>query len=1820
MRGDGLPELTFNDGLIRIHTKGHNSASVQSFSFDFSPGTGRIARFAALTRYAHLTELSLVGHKFADASALKNLAQLTKLNLSWNAIADMGFATSLVLLEQLNLCHNRIKEIPDGLTALANLAILNLAFNRIIREAEIAHLKGNQNLQTVDFEGNLFMNDQDSFLFIVYSLPSLTAVNRRKIQREHRIQATQKFAGIAPSARPQPRPGDASALQLYMEEAQDRRVESLRALEENTADKHELRTRIAQLRSAAAFAKTVSERPKPDDDAHDQIRALKKKLLTLKSENARLTESLEFEKTLNLKQKQMIIHLKEKYANERRLKEPKLPRSNTQSTPPKKSAEIRAEIVAAENKKLLARIEKLETEAEFHVRELEVRGRQIQALSMNSSVSSEKGTKILEYQSTIAAQADEIASLTSQIALLKDAQSETMATFEATVRENDSTAVQLKGQIEGLESALSAKNNLIQTLKAEVQTKDLTIEDLNAKLPNSDARNRVLQAEDESDPATIRSLTEQIEILKAQGVRFENERARLNEALRQAEMKLRGLADENEALRDTGESVEESQRVAAALRNERDCLTARMRHEIRIRDERIELLEQSIEFTAAFEGANEGETVGVQELRRVQRMLADARGKIESQESMIASLKEGVASAHRDCELLQTKLARRIAKLEVAAQEREHLAEQVRELKKSITLSAVSTGSPSESDVTSLGRPQEPARQLNEERPDFLEKFQKARTELNKLKLLFARLLIDIENTGRIAGIPNPTIAQEISENNYVLVQELLQNIESEFNKLKKEVGELRVQLTQNQLHFSGLIAKQASEIEQKNSTIRSLRNQSIELEQASHSLMQEIELHKQKQKADESLQISQLDTASEIDGAKLRSLEETAAKLTGKKTALKLAQARLSAEVRELNKTVRSKSAEIDRLKMQLQNSETTHTEFASSIEAIEQRSQIKELSLRNELNELEGLWKASQMREEQLVTENDCLGKSNHELAQKVKHLQRKVTDAKIDLSQLQLAVQQIQGANSTAAAEKDQEISHYVEVIDGLREELHETRSGFQEQNSSLVNVKQGIEFQLSMSQNENRKLSKRLARMAKLCEETAEERDEVAQSNEALREEGEQLRAAAKSRDEELRNVTASRDTNDHLFKTLTQKYNDLQAAYFSAEETITAERKAPERSDLIRRAEESERKAAELQKECLLLREQVQNLEENTIQLTDCLSNLELQLDKAKSARQEAEPELKKYIQRLNDAQKTIQLLQDQFKENSQLNQTLSSQLADTKESMVDRRSYDELTEKALLVKRKKNQIKESVKELDETISQLTLANRQKDLALENHQQQITSLQQQIGLRDRQLEQQSSDLHKTIDEKVSEIEQLNHELQDLQLQLSKATELVKVRSREIGTAKSMLSGEIERLRAESDVTRREILAKDQQISQLLAEIQTKDREIQAAQKQAEVNWDDHAQKMRELDEKEKKMDSEYESHIRDLAKAKREIRILTDEKAQFHEKLVQNERHIQQLSERVEGCVPRDIFQHLSEKYDEVKKLKRFSEDKVRNLSFEMSREREAFQKQMAEREDQISNELRGLTATVKNQKNIIVKLTSEIQSLQRKLSAWQNPGSEKVPKKEVTLAEEQAHLAEAKAESMSRELQQKVEENSQLQQHLGKKQRSEERQRARIREFKSRMQSLAEVESRIGQVHDQLDGKRCTVGSIAKELNDLFGYLGLERIELANAPRFWVLRSAHLFESPPDILDRFRNLRKMLGAVKAQLCRFPISSDVGRTTGTNEVEEDIRQLGELVGMVRALFKDQGRRIRDMESLIATQHSAIVQISDPSGFSKTPPNQ
>jgi DNA repair exonuclease SbcCD ATPase subunit len=360
-----------------------------------------------------------------------------------------------------------------------------------------------------------------------------------------------------------------------------------------------------------------------------------------------------------------------------------------------------------------------------------------------------------------------------------------------------------------------------------------------------------------------------------------------------------------------------------------------------------------------------------------------------------------------------------------------------------------------------------------------------------------------------------------------------------------------------------------------------------------------------------------------------------------------------------------------------------------------------------------------------------------------------------------------------------------------------------------------------------------------------------------------------------------------------------------------------------------------------------------------------------------------------------------------------------------------------------------------------------------------------------------------------------------------------------------------------------------------------------------------------------------MDSEYESHIRELAKAKREIRILTDEKAQFHEKLAQNETHIQQLSERVEGCVPREVFHRLSEKYHEVKKLKKFSEDKARNLSFEMSRQHEAFLIQVAEREEQISEELRGLNGAAKNQKEIIAKLTSEIQRLRRKLSVWQNPSSEKVAKEELTISEERADLAEAKAEWIACELQQKVEENDQLQEQLRKDQRAHD---ARISEFKSRIQSLAELESRVGQVHDQLDGRRCTVGSIAKELNDLFGYLGLERIELTDASRFWVMTSARLFESPPEILDRFRNQRKMLRGVKAQLCRFPINSDLGRTTGTNEVEQDIRQVGELVAMVRAVFKDQGRRIREMESLSSTQHSTLIQLGGTSVPARTAPDQ
>ena len=383
------PDLEFKDGLIRIQSKTSDSKSVSSFTFDFSPAVGRIRKLLPLSRYQHLINLSLVGHGFSDISSLSNLTKMIKLNLSYNSITDITPLTNLLSLETLNLSHNKITFIPQKMQNLKKLTMANFSFNRISDISSVKNLQNNNQLKTLYLEGNAIMNDESSFTHIVFMLPQITILNQQRIQRDQKLQATQKFSNISQFRSNSDNEDflETTPYKILMNESQNHQLNMIYKINESEAQKSNMKSDIDFLKAEVALSKTIGRTQVNQDEIVElklKIKKIKQKLLTARAEKVKAEEELELEKTLLLKQREMYDRLNERYQNERRSKEPKqISKSSNKSIPT--SAELRMPALINQNKKLQQTIESMKETESFHIQEISSQRKQIEQL-MNQQI------------------------------------------------------------------------------------------------------------------------------------------------------------------------------------------------------------------------------------------------------------------------------------------------------------------------------------------------------------------------------------------------------------------------------------------------------------------------------------------------------------------------------------------------------------------------------------------------------------------------------------------------------------------------------------------------------------------------------------------------------------------------------------------------------------------------------------------------------------------------------------------------------------------------------------------------------------------------------------------------------------------------------------------------------------------------------------------------------------------------------------------------------------------------------------------------------------------------------------------------------------------------------------------------------------------------------------------------------------------------------------------------------------------------------------------------------------------------------------------
>uniref|UniRef100_A0A4X2L9S4 Guanylate kinase-like domain-containing protein n=1 Tax=Vombatus ursinus TaxID=29139 RepID=A0A4X2L9S4_VOMUR len=178
---------------------------------DFS--YNKIPEMNDLHAYPGLSKLILDNNEIKNIKGLENCRSLTHLSLANNTITKMEGLCNLPI-KILCLSNNQIEEITclDNLKTLQNLdlsgnkisslqgienhdllEIISLEDNKIAELSELKHIENLPLLRVLNLLKNPLQEKTDYRLFVLYTLPRLTELDRKKIKVEEKVGALNKY-------------------------------------------------------------------------------------------------------------------------------------------------------------------------------------------------------------------------------------------------------------------------------------------------------------------------------------------------------------------------------------------------------------------------------------------------------------------------------------------------------------------------------------------------------------------------------------------------------------------------------------------------------------------------------------------------------------------------------------------------------------------------------------------------------------------------------------------------------------------------------------------------------------------------------------------------------------------------------------------------------------------------------------------------------------------------------------------------------------------------------------------------------------------------------------------------------------------------------------------------------------------------------------------------------------------------------------------------------------------------------------------------------------------------------------------------------------------------------------------------------------------------------------------------------------------------------------------------------------------------------------------------------------------------------------------
>ncbi|OHT03538.1 hypothetical protein TRFO_29092 [Tritrichomonas foetus] len=1481
------------------------------------------------------------------------------------------------------------------------------------------------------------------------------------------------------------------------------------------------------------------------------------------------------------------------------------------------------------------------------------------------SVIKELNSKIEELQEENTKKNQEILRQSSTIYKLQEQNTLSSSQFQ----------INYNNQIDTLKLQLSQKDELLQKLNSEKQSYILEIEnlkmqntvldttknELTKQLENS--HKKIAQYEKEKltqagDLNKIQDYAERIvqlnETSADQKNKLKQQISEIKMKLAREEEKVHQLQNENEKLSQQVKSlktemnqvVEASEKRTSQLQKEKEDFVAKISMEIRARDEKIQSL------TKLFKDSFNLDTISIENLTssgynqkiipnsdekdvkivEYERIINDFRQKLDiyvqkssELEKDNYSLAQKLINLQKDqqnsenqaqiiIEKLETKIRKqkkKLGKLEkigsVSNLESTENAQKEANMKQMLVDRDIKIGELSNKLSVQTKESDAKISLLNESH-------QKLQNQITEIQQLQFSLLTHIQNIMNQFDSAYKFNISDINQATLIQISQFFMNLQVEYSNMK-EMYEKAKQKIHDQK--SEILEKEES-FHSQMKQIEKLNNEKSEVEMKYKSIIEENSQLKiniqesQSQVHDLSLQLSQLENSSEISSIHETFHPEEIQRLKKTKRLIKKEKLTLEQQIKSLNKTIFEKSAEIDQLRSNLQNSELYRSEISSSIETIEQRNQVKISSLQKEIAETESLLVASKSREDIANNEINRLSKENTTLIEQLKKAHKKLENKKFLNKQLEMTISQQKEVSLSMSVQKDQRNNQNNDLIQELKEKLSQTTHQVDAQKLLHVNEKQELEASYQTAQLNIQRMMKKINRLTNLVQEYESESKNANDSILSLKSEIKELKETIKEKDVAVIRATEIRDTTEHLFKALTNKYNDLKNEYEQYKISVDSKE---EQTILMKQISQMKKENKTLNKELAQLQRHEKTFNEVHGEQSAKIVQLENQITEMMEQKKNSDLLIEKYSAKINETQKTIQILQSQVDESSHLTSTLTNKIIETKESMIERSQYEELQEKLENVISDKKIIKGKFKESIEEIEKLKKV-------IEINQNEISSTKEKMAENQTNFEKQIKDLQEINAQKQNEVENGESQQKEFKLEIRKLKKHIQELSKETEDKNMQVSKVSEKFSNHYQKQINKIAVLKEMIQKIQAksseqetEIEELHNSIKKAEEQINHLEQEKQQILTDYENDKDDLTNKIEQLTRDISKLRKQIRETNEENERLISLNNDKDNSIHDLKLKLDKSVPFDNFNELRLKYETNKKLLKFNEGKLQTASFDKTLQYEEMKKDIENKEENFNQQVRELNKELTENKDLVRKLRQQIQSLNKKVSILSNPDAEMVPAEELKLAEEKLVNKEKEIEQLINEKTDLISENESLSQKVNELQSSNVSLENQLEDcshkctkISSENLELMEINSGLTEsikaVHNAfinnriLHSQNCT-----EQLNSLFTTAKLNSLSFYEPELH--LHSFSICQVKSLIPEKIERQKALIRDIKTVLTSFPIESNFSTTY---EIEDELKQIAEYINSLKHAFDDQVSHIDEVNSILTSQHRTIMTIS------------